>query len=84
MAAPGAISGRMGDMFYPRIRLRRQFSLRSLLVGMTWLALVIAICVGQQQACTRQRAVIEHLKATGTMPLTKIGDRPGAPNRSPP
>ena len=47
----------------PKRRRWFQFSLRSLLAGMMWAALVIAICVGQQQAASRQRAVIERLKA---------------------
>jgi hypothetical protein len=55
---------------------RRQFSLRAMLAGVTWSALVIAICVGQQQAATRQRVVIEQLKAAGILPATTVGGRP--------
>ena len=68
-------------MIYRPRRKRRplQFSLRSLLAGMTWAALVIAICVGQQQAASRQRAVIERLKATGVLPATIINGQPVPP-----
>lgn len=50
-----------------------QFKLRSLLAAMTWAALVIAICVGHQQAASRQREWIEHLKTTGALPATTVG-----------
>lgn len=60
-------------------RLRFQFSLRSLVAVVTWSALVIAICVGQQQAASRQREVIEELKAAGVLPLTYINGRPVPP-----
>lgn len=66
---------------------RPQFTLRSLLATMTWAALVIAVCVGQQQAAKRQRAAIERLKAAGLLPLTLVGGQPVpplAPSQSPP
>jgi hypothetical protein len=46
---------------------------------MTWLALVIAICVSHQQAASRQRAVIEQLKASGMLPLTTANGKPYQP-----
>jgi hypothetical protein len=65
-------------------RQRSQFSLRSLLAGITWTALVVAICVSQQQAATRQRQVIEQLKAAGILPPTLVGGRPLPPAPAPP
>ena len=59
---------------------RFQFSLRSLLASMTWAALVIALCVGQQQAASRQRAAIERLKAAGVLPVTLINGQPVPPS----
>jgi len=55
---------------------RPQFTLRSLLFTITWSALLIAVCVGQQQAAKRQRANIERLKAAGLLPVTHFGSRP--------
>jgi hypothetical protein len=66
-----------------RTHKRAQFSVRSLLAAITWSALVIAICVGQQQAATRQRQAIEQLKAAGMLPLTYINGRPVAPAHRP-
>lgn len=67
-------------IFRPRRKRRPlQFSLRSLLAGMTWAALIIAVCVGQQQAASRQRAVIERLKAAGVLPVTIINGQPVPP-----
>jgi hypothetical protein len=60
-------------------RRRRQFTLRSLLAGITWTALVIALCVGQQQAASRQRANIERLKAQGLLPVTLVNGQPLPP-----
>jgi hypothetical protein len=60
---------------------RAQFSVRALLATITWSALVIAICVGQQQAARRQREAIEQLKAAGTLPLTYINGQPVPPTR---
>jgi hypothetical protein len=71
-------------MIHPPNRGRPQFSLRTLLASVTWLALVIAICVGQQQAASRQRAVIEKLKAGGTLPVTIINGRGVPPAHQPP
>ena len=71
-------------MFDLRKRGRPQFSLRKLLAGVTWLALLIAICVGQQQAASRQRAVIEKLKAAGILPVTIINGHPVPPAHQPP
>lgn len=62
---------------------RRQFGIRSLLAVMTWAALVVALCVGQQRAASRQRANIERLKAAGVLPLTIINGKP-VPPRLPP
>jgi hypothetical protein len=64
-------------------RTRRQFSLRAMLAAVTWTALVIAVCVGQQKAATRQREVLEQLKAAGILPVTTIGGRPLAPPQPP-
>ncbi|MEX0676346.1 MAG: hypothetical protein WD063_04685 [Pirellulales bacterium] len=58
---------------------RLQFSLRSLLAGTTWLALLVALCVGHQKATSRQRAAIERLKAAGLLPVTIINGRPVLP-----
>jgi hypothetical protein len=66
-------------MAHPQKPGRPQFSLRSLLGSMTWLALVIAICVSQQQAASRQRVVIERLKAAGMLPLTIVNGKPVQP-----
>lgn len=63
-------------MIFLQKRSRPQFSLRALLAGMTWLALVIAVCVGQQRAASRQRDVIERLKAAGILPVTIINGQP--------
>jgi hypothetical protein len=49
-------------------KLSTQFTLRSLLAGLMWFALVLAICVQYQQARTRQRASFETIKATGLLP----------------
>jgi hypothetical protein len=64
-------------------RPRAQFSIRSLLAAITWSALVIAICVGQQKAASRQREVIEELKAAGILPATQVNGRP-LPTAHPP
>jgi methylmalonyl-CoA mutase cobalamin-binding subunit len=53
------------------------------LATITWSALVIAICVGQQRAATRQREVIEQLKAAGMLPLTYVNGRPVPPAHHP-
>jgi hypothetical protein len=45
-----------------------QFTLRSLLAGLLWFAMLLAICVQYQQARTRQRATNEMLNAAGVMP----------------
>jgi hypothetical protein len=45
-----------------------QFTLRSLLAGLMWFALVLAICVQYQQARTRQRTSHESLNAAGLVP----------------
>jgi hypothetical protein len=60
-------------------RRRLQFTLRSLLAGITWTALVVALCVGQQQAASRQRANIERLKAQGLLPVTLVNGQPVPP-----
>jgi hypothetical protein len=46
----------------------RQFTLRSLLKGMAWLALLLAICVGYQRATDKQRASSDLLRAAGILP----------------
>ena len=66
-------------MAYPRKHGWPQFSLRWMLGSMTWLALLIAVCVSQQQAATRQRVVIERLKAAGMLPLTIVNGKPVQP-----
>ena len=59
---------------------RPRFSLRTLLAGVTWAALIVAVCVGHQRASSRQRAAIERLKAAGILPVTIINGRPVPPN----
>ena len=49
-------------------RLRAQFTLRGMLWAMMWSALVLAICVQQQHAATRQRERIEYLQSAGILP----------------
>jgi hypothetical protein len=55
-----------------RRRKKPQFTLRSLLAGTTWAALLIAVCVAHQQAARRQRTAIEALKAARALPLTVV------------
>jgi hypothetical protein len=62
-----------------------QFTLRSMLAGLMWFALVLAICVQYQQAAAKQRASIETLKAAGMLPATPARGVPHSlPNRSAP
>jgi hypothetical protein len=53
-----------------------QFSLRSLLAGMMWLALLLAICVQYQQAANKQREAIEALRAAGMLPFAEVNGQP--------
>ena len=55
----------------PRDR-RPQFSLRSLLAGLTWFALILAICVEHQHAAARQRQAIDSLRAAGLLPPAQV------------
>jgi hypothetical protein len=48
---------------------RHQFQLRSVLAAITWLALVLAVCVQHQRTSARQREVREHLMSDGFPPL---------------
>jgi hypothetical protein len=49
-------------------RTRVQFRLRSVLMGMMWFALILAICVKHQTAATRHRQALESLRAAGMLP----------------
>jgi hypothetical protein len=53
-----------------------QFSLRSLLAGMMWLALLLAICVQYQQAANKQRETLEALQAAGMLPFAEVNRQP--------
>ena len=44
-------------------RLPLQFSLRSLLAGLTWFAMILAICVQYQHTATRQRQALDAMRA---------------------
>jgi hypothetical protein len=46
-----------------------QFRLRSVLAAITWLALVLAVCVQHQRTSTRQREIKEQLISVGIPPL---------------
>jgi hypothetical protein len=59
--------------------LRAQFTLRSLLIALFWVALLLAICVQYQRAAARQREIIEHLKARGALPQTVVQGQPVTP-----
>jgi hypothetical protein len=50
----------------------RQFRLRSLLAGMTWFALILAICVNHQHAATRHRQTLDELRAAGLLPAAQF------------
>ncbi len=56
--------------------LRGQFSLRSLLGAVVWLALLLAICVQYHRASALQREMIDRLKAGGVLPPTTVAGRP--------
>jgi len=67
-----------------RTKPRGQFSLRSLLAGTTWLALLLAICVGHQRAAHHQRIQLEAIKASGQLPPARFpsGMKSTAPGKS--
>jgi hypothetical protein len=65
-----------------RRRKNTQFTLRSLLAGTTWAALLIAVCVAHQQAARRQRAAFEDLKAAAVLRLNVV-DGQTLPPRTP-
>ncbi len=48
---------------------RVQFRLGTLLWGTMWFALLLAICIRQQHAATRQREVLESMRARGAFLL---------------
>ncbi len=62
---------------------RVQFRLRTLLWGTMWFALVLAVCVQQQHAATRQREALESRRASGFFPAPRFaspgGRQPAAP-----
>ena len=58
---------------------RGQFSLRSLLAGLTWVALILAICLNYQHAATRQRQKLESLKSAGLLERARLGWQPMPP-----
>ena len=60
-------------------RRRGQFSLRSLLAGLTWVALILAVCLNYQHAATRQRQQLESLKSAGLLDGARIGWQPMPP-----
>ncbi len=51
---------------------RVQFRLRTLLWGTVWFALVLAVCVGQQHAATRQREALESGRVSGFFPARRF------------
>jgi hypothetical protein len=54
---------------------RVQFRLRTMLWGTMWFALLLAICIRHQAAATRQREVLETLRARRMMPAPAGGSR---------
>lgn len=61
---------------------RTQFSLRSLLGGLTWFALILAICVNHQHAAAKYRQTLNTLKAAGALPAARLlGPRQPPPAR---
>jgi hypothetical protein len=56
---------------------RGQFSLRSLLMGLTWLALILAICVYHQKAAKQYREALES-EMQGLVRKTHAGGQGGA------
>ncbi len=60
-------------------RRRGQFSLRSLLAGLTWVALILAVCLNYQHAATRQRQKLHSLKSAGLLEGARIGWQPMPP-----
>jgi hypothetical protein len=55
---------------------RRQFSLRSLFIGLTWLALLLAVCVQYQRAVAKQREFMEVLIGAPRTKTAVGGDAP--------
>ncbi len=65
--------GMMVHMTHRKATRRHQFRLRTLLAAITWLTLVIAVCVQHQQASRRQRQVHEHFMSLGFPPFAPAG-----------
>jgi hypothetical protein len=54
------------------------------LAGLTWLALILAICLNYQHAATRQRQHLESLKSAGLLEGARLGWQPLPPVRTNP
>lgn len=66
-----------GGMTRPETTGRHQFQLRSVLAAITWLALILAVCVQHQRTSTQQREAREHLMSVGFPPLGPAAVWPG-------
>jgi len=52
-----------------------QFRLKSLLMGVVWLAFLLGICVQYQRASMKQRQAVDRLKAAGFWHAAPPGGR---------